>query len=89
MVLVSVDLWYIIHGSEKAPHSNADPKVLKEYQRRAKKAMSIIGLNLVVNQTYAHRELQRTRGGMEDYLQHPQDEEFVQHPLRMLQVIYV
>jgi hypothetical protein len=43
MVLASMDLWEIVDGSEEAPPSNADPKVIKEYQRRAKKAMSIIG----------------------------------------------
>ena len=50
MALASVDLWDIVDGSEKAPPSNADPKVLKEYQRRVKKAMSIIVLNLADNQ---------------------------------------
>ena len=50
MALASVDLWDIVDGSEKAPPSDADPKVLKEYQRRVKKAMSIIVLNLADNQ---------------------------------------
>ena len=50
MVLTSVDLWNIIEGSEKAPPSNVDPKVLKDYQRHAKKAISIIGLNWQDNQ---------------------------------------
>jgi hypothetical protein len=45
-----VDLWDIVDGSEKVPPSNADPKVLMEYQRRVKKAMSIIMLNLADNQ---------------------------------------
>ena len=30
MALASVDLWDIVDGSEKAPPSNADPKVLNE-----------------------------------------------------------
>ena len=50
MVLASVDLWDIVDGLEKAPPPNTDPKVLKEYQRRVKKVMSIIGLNLADNQ---------------------------------------
>ena len=39
MVLTFMDLWDIV-----------DPKVLKEYQMRVKKAMSIIDLNLADNQ---------------------------------------
>jgi hypothetical protein len=42
MVLASMDLWEIVDGLEEAPPSNSDPKVIKEYQRRAKKAMSTI-----------------------------------------------
>jgi hypothetical protein len=42
MVLASMDLWEIVDRSEEAPPSNADPKVIKEYQRRAKN----IGNNL-------------------------------------------
>ena len=49
MLLASMDLWDIVDGSEEASPSNADPKVLKEYQRRIKKAMSIITLNLADN----------------------------------------
>ena len=41
MVLASMDLWDILDRSDKAP-SNADPNVLKEYQRRIKKIVSII-----------------------------------------------
>ena len=37
-------------GFKETPHFNADLKVLKKYQRRVKKAISIIGLNLVNNQ---------------------------------------
>jgi len=47
MVLASIDLSEIVDGSEETPPSNADPKVIKEYQRRAKKAMSTIAINLV------------------------------------------
>jgi hypothetical protein len=50
MALASVDLWDIVDGSKKAPPSNLDPKVLREYQKRVKKAMSIIVLNLGDNQ---------------------------------------
>ena len=50
MALASVDFWDIVDGSEKAPPSNMESKVLKEYQRRVKKAMSIIVLNLADNQ---------------------------------------
>jgi hypothetical protein len=47
MVLASMDLSEIVDGSEEAPPFNADPKVIKEYQRRVKKAMSTIAINLV------------------------------------------
>ncbi len=50
MVLASMDLWEIVDGSKEAPPSSVDPKVIKEYQRRAKKAMSTIGINLVDSQ---------------------------------------
>jgi hypothetical protein len=42
-----MDLWEIVDGSEEEPPSNSDPKDIKEYQRRAKKAMSTIAINLV------------------------------------------
>jgi hypothetical protein len=45
-----MDLCNIVDKSEEPPPSNADPKVLKEYQRCVKKAMFIIGLNLAGNQ---------------------------------------
>ena len=45
-----MDLLDIVDGSKNAPPSKEDPKVLKEYQRCVKKAMSIIGLNLAENQ---------------------------------------
>ena len=44
-----MDLWDIADRSEKAPPSNTDPKMLKKYQIRVKKATSIIGLNLTNN----------------------------------------
>lgn len=58
MVLESMDLWEIVEGTEKPPPSEdddekgikMDPKAIKEYNRRVKKAMSVIGLNLVDNQ---------------------------------------
>ena len=50
MVLVSMNLWDIVAGSKKTSPSNTDLKMLKEYQRHIKKAMSIISLNLVDNQ---------------------------------------
>ena len=50
MVMASIDVWNIINKSENAPPSDADPKVLKEYERPIKKVMSIIGLNLADNQ---------------------------------------
>ena len=50
MWLASMNLWDIVDRSEEPPSSNADPKVFKEYQRRVKKTLSIIGLNLVDNQ---------------------------------------
>ena len=45
-----MDIWNIIDGFEEARPCDADPKVLKEYQSRVKKVMSIIGLNLTHNQ---------------------------------------
>ena len=50
MLLASMDLWDIVNGSDEPPPSNVDPKVLKEYQRHVKNAISIIGLNLTDNQ---------------------------------------
>jgi hypothetical protein len=47
MVLASMDLWEIVDGSEEEPPCNSNPKDIKEYQRRAKKAMSTIAINLV------------------------------------------
>jgi hypothetical protein len=83
MVLASMDLWEIVDGSKEAPPSNSDPKVIKEYQRRAKKAMSTIAINLV------DQEVQGTSGGMEDTLQHPRDTELVQHPFHSPQVFHL
>jgi hypothetical protein len=40
MVLASMDLWEIVDGFKEAPPSNADPKIIKEYQRRVKKAIN-------------------------------------------------
>jgi hypothetical protein len=62
MVLASMDLWEIVDGSEEAPPSDADPKIVKEYQRRGKKAMSIIGINLVDNQLH---HIKRCKGSAE------------------------
>jgi hypothetical protein len=52
MVLASMDLWEIVEGSEEAPPSDANPKVIKDYQRHVKKAMSTIGINLVDSQLH-------------------------------------
>lgn len=49
IVLASMDLWGIIDRSKKVSPSNAYPELLKEYQRRIEKAISIIGLNLADN----------------------------------------
>jgi hypothetical protein len=62
MVLASMDLWEIVDGSEEAPPSNSDPKVIKEYQRRAKKAISTIAINLVDNQLH---HIKRCKGPVE------------------------
>ncbi len=37
MVLASMDLWEIVDGSEEAPPSDSDPKVMKEYQRQQRR----------------------------------------------------
>jgi hypothetical protein len=50
MLLAFVNLWDIVDGPEETLPSNADPKVLKEYQRSMKKVTSIIDVNLVDNQ---------------------------------------
>ena len=44
MLLASMDLWDIVHKSKELPSSNADPKVLKEYQRHIKNACSSLTL---------------------------------------------
>jgi hypothetical protein len=62
MVLASMDLWEIVDGSKEAPPSNSDPKVIKEYQRRAKKAMSTIAINLVDSQLH---HIKRCKGPVE------------------------
>ncbi len=62
MVLASMDLWEIVEGSEEAPPSDADPKVIKDYQRRVKKAMSTIRINLVDSQLH---HIKRCRGPAE------------------------
>ncbi len=62
MVLASMDLWEIVDGSKEAPPSNVDPKVIKEYQRCAKKAMSTIGINLVDSQLH---HIKRCKGPVE------------------------
>jgi hypothetical protein len=50
ILLASMDLWDIVDGCEEPPPSNADSKMLKEYQKRVKKDMFIIGFNLADNQ---------------------------------------
>ena len=50
MVLASMDLWDIVDEYEEISLSNTHPKVLKEYQKRIKNAMSMISLNLGNNQ---------------------------------------
>ena len=50
MVLSSMDLWEIVDETEEPPSKDGDPKVLKDYNRRVKKAMSVIGLSLVDSQ---------------------------------------
>ena len=50
MVLSSMDLWEIADESEEAPPKDADPKVIKDYNHRVKKAMSVIELSLVDGQ---------------------------------------
>jgi hypothetical protein len=62
MVLASMDLWEIVDGSKEAPPSDADPKVIKDYQRRVKKAMSTIGINLVDSQLH---HIKRCKGPTE------------------------
>jgi hypothetical protein len=62
MVLASVDLWEIVDRSKEAPPSDADPKVIKEYQRCVKKAMSTICITWwIVNFTISRgaRDLRR------------------------------
>ena len=49
MVWLSWTLGHCRQILEASP-SNADPEELKKYQRRVKKTMFIIGLNLVENQ---------------------------------------
>ena len=53
MVLSSMDLWEIVEETEEPPPEDDDPKVIKEFNRRAKKALSVIGLSLV-NHQLAH-----------------------------------
>ena len=50
LLLVPMDLWDSVDWSKKPSPSNADSKVLKEYQKLVKKAMSMIGLNVADNQ---------------------------------------
>ena len=50
MLLAFMDLWDIVDISEEALPSNADSKVLKEYQIHIKNPMFIIALNLADNQ---------------------------------------
>ena len=50
ILLASMNFWNIMDGSKDVQPFNANSKVLKEYKRRVKKAMSMIGLNLTDNQ---------------------------------------
>ena len=50
MLLASIDIWDIVDKSEEILPSNADPEILKVYQRRIKKTISMIGLSLMDNQ---------------------------------------
>jgi hypothetical protein len=50
MLLASMDFWNIVNRSNEVASSNADPKVLKEYQRHVKQAISNISLDLADNQ---------------------------------------
>jgi hypothetical protein len=47
LALSSIDLWKIVEGMEEAPPFDASDKEKIDYQRRVRKVMSIIGLNLV------------------------------------------
>ena len=49
MLLACINIWDILDGFKEPPPFNANPKVLKEYQRCVKKAMSIININLTDN----------------------------------------
>jgi hypothetical protein len=62
MELVFVDLWNIVDKYEGAPSSNVDPKVKKKYQKRIKKAMSIIAFNLADNK-HQHTRNRKWRYG--------------------------
>ena len=87
MVLASLDLWEVIDGSEKIPPSNADPKMLKEYQRCVKRALFIIGLTHGGQLICTNQELQRIDKDVEDPLQHSRHEEFAQHQFCLSQVL--
>ena len=50
MILSEKDLWEIVEGTEKPPPSDAEDKLKKAYERRAKKAFSMIACNLVDRQ---------------------------------------
>lgn len=50
MVLAFMDLWDIVDKFDNVSPSNMDSKVLKDYQKRVKNVISILGLNLVDNQ---------------------------------------
>jgi len=55
-----MELWDIMDWVGELPCSNGDPKVLKVYQKRVKRAMSIINPNLANNQLN-RREVERMR----------------------------
>ena len=46
MILSEKDLWEIVEDSEEPPSDEADAKVKKSYERRVKKAFSMIACNL-------------------------------------------
>ena len=89
MLLAFMDLWDIVDKSEEAPPSNADPKVLKEYQRCVKKAMSIIGLNLVDNQLAHIKSCKGPAEAWKTFCNIHETKKFVQHPLHSPQVFHV
>ena len=50
MILAEKDLWEIVEGTEAPPAADAEANTKKAYERRVKKAFSIIACNLVDRQ---------------------------------------